>query len=132
MRVLRTIVEIPMLAMLYARKHLPLGGFIALQFIGDDDSRHIQQVLEQLTEELLCGPLIPSALHQDIEHPALLIDRPPKIMVLSLDRQTHPIHMPLVSGSGTATTQLIGIVLAKLPTPLANGFIRNDDSAFQQ
>jgi len=41
MRVLRSIIEIPMLAMFHPGEDLPLGGSVALEFIGDDDPRDV-------------------------------------------------------------------------------------------
>ena len=49
-----------------------------------------------------------------------LIDRPPEIMTLPLDRQNHLIHIPLASGPGAPATELSGILLAKLAAPLAD------------
>ena len=40
--------------------------------------------------------------------------------------------MPLVTGSRPAATELVGIVLSKLPTPLANGLVRDDNAPFKQ
>jgi hypothetical protein len=37
--------------------------------------------------------------------------------------------MPFVPGPRAPTTQLIGVLLAKLATPLANGFIGHENSA---
>ena len=42
MGVLRTIIEIPVLAMFYFRQTLSLSRSLALQCVGDDHSRHIQ------------------------------------------------------------------------------------------
>ena len=42
MRVLRTVVEIPVLPMFRAWKNLALGGSVALEFVGDDHARHIR------------------------------------------------------------------------------------------
>src|SRR5712692_9772394 len=52
-------------------------------------------------------------------------------MTRALDRQKHFVHLPLVTGPGAAT-ELISILLAKLATPLANGFIGHDHAAFTQ
>ena len=41
-RVLRAIIEIPVLAMFYSRQNLSLGGAVALQFVGDDDPWYIR------------------------------------------------------------------------------------------
>ena len=58
-RVLRTIIEIPMLAMFHSWEQLSLSCSIPLQFVGDDDPRYVGQPLEQLTEALVRGALIP-------------------------------------------------------------------------
>src|SRR5215510_15090905 len=51
----------------------------------------------------------------------------------------HPLHasmvlfqMPLVPWLGASTLQLIGIVLPKLQTPLADGLVRHLDAALTQ
>jgi hypothetical protein len=41
MRVLRPIIEIPVLAMFYSWKNLPLGSSVALEFICDDYTRDV-------------------------------------------------------------------------------------------
>jgi len=40
--------------------------------------------------------------------------------------------VPLIPGSQTTETELIGIVLVKLAAPLANSFLGNKDSAGKQ
>src|SRR5690349_17111476 len=67
MRIFRAIVQIPILAMFHAWQDLALGRRIALEFVGDDHTWHVDQFLEQLTKELLRRPLIPASLDQDIE-----------------------------------------------------------------
>lgn len=71
-------------------------------------------------------------MDQDIQDVVVLIHRPLQIVILALNREHHFIHMPLIAGPWTAATQLIGILLAEFAAPLANGFIRNDDSALQE
>jgi hypothetical protein len=63
---------------------------------------------------------------------AILINRPPQIIPLALDCQKDLIEMPLIPGLRPAVAQLIGICLAKLPAPLANGFIGHDDPTSEQ
>ncbi len=48
MRILSAIVEIAVLAMLDAGQHLPLGGAIAGQFIGDEHAGDVLAAREQL------------------------------------------------------------------------------------
>src|SRR5712692_5874768 len=52
--------------------------------------------------------------------------------MLALNSEKHFVHVPLVAGPGAATTELVGILLAKLAAPLANGFIGHNHPAFQQ
>ena len=41
MRILRAVVQIPVLAMFHSWENLAFGGSIALEFVGDDHARHI-------------------------------------------------------------------------------------------
>jgi hypothetical protein len=52
--------------------------------------------------------------------------------MLALDGQKHLVHVPLVTGPGTATPELIRILLAKLAAPLPNRFIGHTYAAFEQ
>ncbi len=73
MRVLRMVVEVAVLAMLHSRQALSFGGPIAFEFISDDHPWNVLTALEELAEELLGGLLVPSSLHQDVEHHTVLI-----------------------------------------------------------
>src|SRR5262245_54608817 len=132
MRWLTSIIEVATLAMFHTWQQLAFGGTVALQLIRDDDAWHKPQALEQLAEELLRRFFVPTTLHQDIEHMAVLIDGPPQIIALTIDRQKHLIQMPLVARLRPSTPQPIGIVLPELQTPLADGFIGDVDAACKQ
>jgi hypothetical protein len=132
MRVLCAVVEIPMLAMFYAREQLALGGSVAFEFIRYDHARYVGQSLEQLAEKPLRGLLVTVTLHQNVEDVAVLIHCPPEIMPLTLDGEKDLVEMPLVTGPRTAATELIGIRLPEFTTPLANSLIGHDDTTFQQ
>jgi hypothetical protein len=81
MRVLRPVIEIPMLAMFHAREDFALGGAIALEFIRDDDPRSVLTAFEELAEKLLGGPFVPPPLHQDIEWHCQLNEKITNILV---------------------------------------------------
>jgi hypothetical protein len=55
-------------------------------------------------------------LDQDIEDVPVLIHRPPQIVTLTLDGQTHFIEVPLVPRSWTTATELIRILLPEFAT----------------
>src|SRR5690242_1129672 len=53
-------------------------------------------------------------------------------MTLSVNGQKYFIQVPLVTRSRAPVTELIGVVLPKLPTPLADSFMGHRDAAFEQ
>src|SRR5262249_314304 len=93
---------------------------------------YIGQALEQFAEKLLRGLLIASALYQDIEDVVVLIDGSPQVMALTVDGQENLIQVPLVPCPGASTLHLICIVLPKLQTTLADGFMSDVDSGFTE
>src|SRR5919202_780845 len=132
MRVLGTVVEVPMLAVLHSRQDLPLCSPITLQFIRNDHSGDILTAFEQLAEKLLRGLLIPAALHQNVEYVAVLIHCPPQVVAFFVNGNAHLIQVPFVTRTRTAPTQCLRIGLAALPAPFADGFVRDDDAADAQ
>jgi hypothetical protein len=132
MRVFCTVIEVAMLAMFYPWENLALGRAVALEFIGDEHARHGGYSFQEFVEELLRRSLVTSALHQDIEDGPVLIPRPPQIVMFPCDGEHHFVEVPLVPGPRTAAPQLIGILLAKLAAPRANGFIRPLDATFTE
>jgi hypothetical protein len=101
----------------------PFGRAVALELIRNDDPRHVLQALEQLAEKLLRRLLVAAALHQDIEHVIVLVDSAPQVMALAIDGQKDLVEVPLVPWLGASTLQLIRVVLPKLQTPLADGWV---------
>jgi hypothetical protein len=71
-------------------------------------------------------------LDQDIEDMAVLIDRPPEVVALLINREEDLVQVPLVPRPGTPPLELVGILLAKFPSPLADGGICDDYSAFEE
>ena len=85
MQILRAIVEVAALPMLDIRQQLSLCYAVASQLVGDQDTRRILQTLQQPPKEALRRPGVAAALHQDIEHDAMLIDGAPQVVQPSLD-----------------------------------------------
>src|SRR4029453_4146193 len=132
MRILTPVIQIAALAMFHPRQYLTLRRTVALQLVRNDDPRHILQALQQLAEKLLRRLFVASALHQNIQDIIVLIHRPPQVMAFPMDRQKNLIQVPLVPWLGTSTLQPIRVVLPKLQTPLADGFMGDVDTAFEQ
>ena len=57
---------------------------------------------------------------------------PPQVVTVALDGETYLSEMPFVTGLRTPTAELIGILLAKFPTPFPNRFIRHHDTTGKQ
>jgi hypothetical protein len=132
MRVLRTVIAVAVLAMFDTREHLSLCGTVALDLVRDDHPGNILAALEQLAEEFLRSHLVSLALDQDIEDIAGLIDSPPEIAPLAVNREKYLIQMPLVTRPRALATQLVRVGLTKLATPFADRFIRHDDATGKQ
>jgi hypothetical protein len=120
-RDLGPVVEIAALAMLDPWQDLPLGRTIAPEFIGHDHTGNVLQPLEQLLEEPLGRLGAAPALHQNIEHGTVLIDRSPQIVQLAADADEHLIQMPLVARPWPAALERVGECPAKAQTPGADG-----------
>jgi hypothetical protein len=71
--------------MFHARQDLAFGRPIALQFIGDDHAWDVLESFEELPKKSFRCVCVPSALDQDIQHVAVLIDGSPQIRPFSID-----------------------------------------------
>jgi hypothetical protein len=74
------IVQVPVLAMFHTREALSLRRLVAFELVRDEDPRHIRQPLQQLAEKFLCRLLMTTALDENIQDVAILIDSSPQIM----------------------------------------------------
>ena len=83
-------------------------------------------------EDLLGCVRVPPALHQDIEHSPVLIDGPPEILALPIDRAEHFIQMPRVARPRASASELIGIRLSEFQTPLPNRLLGDKDATGEQ
>ena len=97
MRILGSIVEAFVLAVLHTRQQRLFGCSIARQFIGDQYTRDILTAFQELAKELLRSCFIPSALNQNIENIAILVDRSPEIVQSAIDFEEDFIKMPFVT-----------------------------------
>jgi hypothetical protein len=82
-------------------------------------------------KELFRGFHIAPIVHQDIQDSVVLIDGPPQVMAFAVNGQKHFLQISFASVAGSTATQLSGMVLPELLTPLADGFIGHADAAFE-
>jgi len=131
-RDLSAIVEISALTVLDTRQDLALCGRVALEFVRHDNARNVPQALQQLAEEPPSGCSTAPALDQDVEDISVLIDRAPKVVLLSADADEHLVHVPLVARSWSAPLQHIGEDPAKAQALLADALIADHDPTRRQ
>jgi len=67
-----------------------------------------------------------------IKHVIVLIDGAPQGMACTIDGQQDLVEVLRVSWLGASTLQLMRVVLPKLPTPLAHGYMRDVDTACKE
>src|SRR3954469_11596604 len=118
-----------MLPVLNAGRDLLLRGPIASQLICDQDPWWAALPLQQLPEQAFGGPFVPPALHQDVEHDAVLVHRAPQPVLLAGNFDSNLVQMPLVSGAGPPPPNPIGECLAEFQRPLSYGLVADDDAA---
>jgi hypothetical protein len=112
-----------MLPMLDARHDLPLGGCVAAQLIGDQHTRRPPLLLQQLAQQALGRLFVTSALDQDIENEALLVDSAPKPMFRAGDGDDDLIEVPLVAAAGCTPTDTVCERPAELQAPLPDRLV---------
>ncbi len=128
-RFLRSIVQAFVLAVLHAGQHLLFGCPIATECIGDQHAWYVLTAFQQLPKKRLRGCFVPPALEKDIEHVPMRINCPPQRVELAISFEENLVEMPRIAGLRPSPAQLVGVVLAELPTPLANRFIAQQDAA---
>ena len=78
---------------------------------------------EQLTHEPDSCALVSSALNQDLEDLAFMIDGTPQIHVLARDPDDHFIEMPSIARSRTAPSQAASDRRSEFEHPTANALV---------
>ena len=84
---------------------------------------------EECAKEPFGRRLIATTLDQDIEKIALLIDRPPEIVPLAVNRKKYLVQMLLVTRPRVLATQLVRVCSTKFATPSTEGI---EDMHFSQ
>ncbi len=89
-----------MLAVLNAGQQTFLCRLVAGQFVGDHDTRRTHLLLQQFAEEALSRRLVAPALHQNVEHEPILIDRAPEPAFSPGNLHRDLVQMPFIASPG--------------------------------
>ena len=130
--ILRPLVQAPRWAVLHARTSLGLRGPLAVQLVGDAAPRHGGPPRAPLTAKRLRGLRVAAAWPQQSPHVAVLVAGPPEVGPCPWEGEQDRIQMPRVARAGTPPPERVGVLPAKWPAPLPEGFIRDDDPPCQQ
>jgi len=104
----------------HGRHHGPTSRCIAPQLVRDQTSRYRPLAFQQLPEEARGGAPIAPGLHEDVDHVAVFVDRPPEILLLPLDIDKQFVQVPRVAHWPPASPQRSRIRRPEGPTPLPN------------
>jgi hypothetical protein len=111
------------LAVLNFQTHVFARRAVGFELVGDYDARRSLGLLQKLTHEAACGASISSAMNQNVENESILIDRPPKPMLLAAHRDDNLVKMPFVAANGSTATNAIWVFPTEFLSPMANGFV---------
>ena len=89
-------------------------------------------MLQELAKEALSGSLVSAACGQDVEHIAVLVNSPPKIMTFAADGDEHFVHVPNVAEPALPSPQGAAVFRSKLAAPGSNGFVGYRDAALSE
>ena len=99
---LRAVIRVLIGAVKHRRHHRATGGRVTTQLVGDQASRHVPLVLQQLAKESHRGVPISSRLHENVEDVTGLIHGAPQVLLATLDRDEHLVEMPGVAEPATS------------------------------
>jgi len=83
-------------------------------------------------EKVLGSSLVSLALDQNIQNVTILIDSTPQIVNAAIDLEEYFIKMPLVSGPGRFSAQVVSIGLSEFKAPFSDSLIAESDTAHRE
>ncbi len=102
---------------------MPEGSAVGAQLIRDHLFWREPLLSHQLAHELDGRALVPSALNQDLEDLALVVDGTPQIHMLAGDPDDHFVEMPAITRSRTAPPQSPSDRRSEFEHPTANALV---------
>ena len=105
---------------------------VASELIAHEPPRLTALTLEKLAKESLCRTAIAPLLDENIDEIAILIDGTPQILPMAANRDEDLVEMPDIAEPPLVPLELRGVAWAELPTPLANRFVGDHNSALGQ
>jgi hypothetical protein len=123
MRILRPIVCSQVLLMVAGKSEMPEGSAVGAQLVGRHPRRREALFAEQLAHQLGGRRPVATALDQDLEDLALVVDGTPQIHLLARDPDDHFVEMPAIARSRTAASQAPSNRRSEFEYPTASAFV---------
>src|SRR5437660_11374461 len=114
MRILGPIVLPQALLMVAGKPKMPERSAVGAQLVSRHLFRREALLAKQLAHQLDGCALVPSALNQDLEDLALMVDRAPQIHMLAGDLHYHFVEMPAIARLGRHRRSLRAILAPNL------------------
>ena len=111
---------------------LPMCNTVAPQLVGHETRRFLSLPLQEFPKESPRRTPVPAGLDEEVDQVPVLVHGAPEILALTVDRDEDLVQKPRIAEATWSSLQPPGVVGAKLPAPLPNGFVRHDDASFGQ
>jgi Tripartite tricarboxylate transporter family receptor len=132
MRIFRSVVAPPPAFMAMGDPKITSGRTVRSKVIGHNLVRNKANFLEQFPHQFQCSPLVPLALHENVEDFALSIDGTPQVDQPAIDFDEYLVKMPSGMRLGPASSKVSGDHGTKVFHPATHRLIGNDDPALSQ
>src|SRR5882757_3031945 len=114
MRIFRPVIQPFVLPVFHVQPEIPVSCGVALELVGDQDTRCTPVPLEQFTHEAPGRMPVAAALHQYVEHRTVLVHRAPQPVLLAVDGDHHFVEVPLVASGSRSRAYASGNAQAEL------------------
>jgi hypothetical protein len=90
------------------------------------------QIVQQAFEETLRGRAIPPLLHQDVQHHAVLVHRPPQVVQHASEPDEYLVEVPRITRPRSPAAEPTGKIGTELAAPVSNALAGDDHAALGQ
>jgi hypothetical protein len=112
--VLGPVVEVFRLLVLDAGRDFVVGRGVGAEFVGGEHPRHRAGLLHQPAEEVPGCGLVPAVLRENVQEVAVLVDRPPQVLLRAVVFDEDLVQMRFAPASGLSAAQRACVVCPNL------------------
>jgi len=112
--------------------HEAVGRRVTAQRVRDQTSWRTALPFQQLPKEAHGRPAITSGLHKHVDHVAVVVDRPPEVLLPTLDGHEQFVQVPGVAQASSAPSERTRVLRTEGPTPLPNRLVGDGDAPLSE